>query len=186
MRKISMFNQVSVDGYFVDATGDMSWARRDDPEWMDFAAQNASGDAELVFGRITCEMMAGFWPTPQAMQMLPAVARKMNESPKIVFSRTLESASWNNTRVIKGDIVAQMRELKKKTGPGMTILGSGTIVSQFAQAGLIDDYQIVTIPIVLGGGRTMFDGVKQKLRLKLTNSRIFKNGNVLLCYEAAT
>ncbi len=186
MRKLIVFNQVSLDGYFVDAAGDMSWAHKDDPEWNAFASENASGGGELVFGRITYEMMASFWPTPTAMQMMPAVAKGMNESPKIVFSTTLDSASWNNTRLIKGDIVAKMRELKKETGRGMAILGSGRIVSQFAQAGLIDLYQVVMNPIVLGGGRTMFEGVLDKLHLKLTSSRTFKNGNVLLCYEPAT
>jgi dihydrofolate reductase len=137
----------------------------------------------LVFGRITYEMMASFWPTPQAMQMMPAVAEGMNKSPKIVFSRTLDEASWKNTRLIKGDISAQMRALKEETGAGMAILGSGSIVSQLAQAGLIDEYQFVTNPIVLGGGRTMFEGVKEKLHLKLINARTFQNGNVLLRYE---
>jgi dihydrofolate reductase len=183
MRKLIVFNQVSLDGYFVDAGGDMSWAHKDDPEWNAFASENAGGGGELVFGRITYEMMASFWPTPQAMQMMPAVAEGMNRSPKIVFSRTLDEASWNNTRLIKGDMAARMRELKEEAGPGMAILGSGSIVSQLAQAELIDEYQIVTNPIVLGGGRTMFEGVKEKLRLKLINSRTFSNGNVLLCYE---
>jgi dihydrofolate reductase len=183
MRKLIVFNQVSLDGYFVDAGGDMSWAHKDDPEWNAFASENASGGGELVFGRITYEMMASFWPTPQAMQMMPAVAEGMNKSPKIVFSRTLDEAPWNNTRLIKGDIAARMRKLKEEAGPGMAILGSGSIVSQLAQAGLIDEYQFVTNPIVLGGGRTMFEGVKEKLHLKLIDSRTFKNGNVLLRYE---
>jgi dihydrofolate reductase len=185
MRKLIVFNQVSVDGYFVDAAGDMSWAHKNDPEWNAFASENAGGGGELVFGRVTYEMMASFWPTPQAMQMMPAVAKGMNQSPKIVFSRTLDRASWNNTRLIKGDIVAQMRELKRENGPGMVILGSGSIVSQLAQTGLIDEYQIVTNPIVLGSGKTMFEAVRQKLQLKLANSRTFKNGNVLLHYESA-
>jgi dihydrofolate reductase len=101
-----------------------------------------------------------------------------------VFSRTLDEASWNNTRLIKGDIAARMRELKEETGPGMAILGSGSIVSQLAQAGLIDEYQFVINPIVLGAGRTMFEGVKEKLHLKRIDSRTFQNGNVLLRYES--
>jgi dihydrofolate reductase len=183
MRKLIVFNQVSLDGYFVDASGDMSWAHRNDPEWNAFASENASGGGELVFGRITYEMMAGFWPTPQALQMMPAVAEGMNTSPKIVFSTTLDAASWNNTRLIKGDIASQMRKLKAEAGPGMAILGSGSIVSQLAQAGLIDEYQLVINPIVLGAGRTMFEGVKEKLSLKLINTRTFGNGNVVLRYE---
>jgi dihydrofolate reductase len=115
--------------------------------------------------------------------MMPAVAEGMNRMPKVVFSRTLSEASWNNTNLVKGDLATEMRKLKQEPGPDMVILGSGSIVSQLAQEGLIDEYQIVVNPIALGAGRTMFDGIKEKLRLKLTKSRAFNNGNVLLCYE---
>ena len=102
---------------------------------------------------------------------------------KVVFSRTLKQASWNNTKLVKGDLAVEMRKMKKETGPDMVILGSGSLISQLTQEGLIDEYQIVMNPIVLGSGRTMFDGVKEKLRLKLTKSRTFGNGNVFLSYE---
>src|SRR5881275_1885693 len=105
MRKLLVFNNVSLDGYFKDQNGDMSWAHNQDPEWQSFASENASGGAggELLFGRVTYEMMLRFWPTPQAQQSLPVVAERMNNSPKIVFSKTLEHANWNNTRLVKAD-----------------------------------------------------------------------------------
>ena len=113
----------------------------------------------------------------------PIVAERMNNREKIVFSRTLEKAAWNNTKLVKGDLAAEVRKMKNEAGQGMAILGSGSIVSQLAQAGLIDEYQIVVNPVVLGTGRTMFEGVKEKLKLKLASSRVFGNGNVLLSYE---
>jgi len=185
MRKLAVFNHVSLDGYFVDANGDMSWARahQQDPEWNAFVAENASGSGALVFGRITYEMMARFWPTPMAIEMMPAVAAGMNTMPKYVFSRTLHEASWSNTTLVKADLVTAVRALKLESGPGMVILGSGSVVAQLAPAGLIDEYQVVVNPIVLGRGRTMFDGVAEKLPLQLTRTRAFGNGNVLLCYE---
>jgi len=183
MRSLIAFEQVSLDGFFVDAKGDMSWAHKQDPEWNAFAASNASGDGALLFGRLTYQMMASFWPTPAAMERMPAVAEGMNNLPKVVFSRTLEKASWKNTKVVKGDIVAEVRKMKKESGPGMAILGSGSIVSQLAQAGLIDEFQIVVNPIVLAKGRTLFEGVKEKLALKLIKTRAFGNGNVVLYYE---
>lgn len=114
---------------------------------------------------------------------MPIVAERMNSMPKVVFSRTLDKASWNNTKLVKGDMAAEVRKMKKEPGEGMAILGSGSIVSQLAPEGLIDEYQVVVNPIVLGKGRTMFDGVKEKLNLKLTKTRTFGNGNVVLCYE---
>lgn len=186
MRKLIVFNHVSLDGYFVDRNGDMSWAKADhqDAEWDAFVAGNASGGGVLVFGRVTYEMMASFWPTPFAIESMPAVAKGMNSMEKVVFSRTLKQATWNNTKLVQGDPAAEMRKMKKETGPDMVILGSGSIVAQLAPESLIDEYQIVVNPLVLGKGRTMFDGVKEKLRLKLANTRAFGNGNVLLCYEA--
>lgn len=183
MQRVIAFEQVSLDGFFVDARGDMSWAHKQDPEWNEFAASNASGGGTLLFGRVTYEMMARFWPTPAAMQSAPVVARAMNQMPKVVFSRTLTKVSWENTTLVKGDLAAEVRKLKGQPGPGLAILGSGSLVSQLTQAGLIDELQIVVNPIVLGKGRTLFEGVEQTHALRLVKTRAFGNGNVVLCYE---
>jgi dihydrofolate reductase len=107
----------------------------------------------------------------------------MNNLPKVVFSRTMERATWNNTRLVKENMVAEVHRMKKESGPGMAIMGSGTIVSQLASEGLIDEYQFVAVPVVLGSGRTLFEGVKNMLHLRLTKSRVFKSGYALHCYE---
>ena len=185
MQRLIVFNHVSVDGCFTDAKGDMSFAHNvtPDAEWDAFVENNASGGGVLLFGRITYELMAGFWPTPFAAEKMPFIAERMNNLPKVVFSRTLSAASWSNTRLVKGDLTGEIRRMKGEPGEGMAILGSGSIVSQLVQHGLIDEYQIVVNPVALGEGRTMFDGLKAKLPLKLTKTRTFRNGNVLLCYE---
>lgn len=182
MSKLMAFEHVSLDGYFVDGRGDMSWAHKNDQEWNDFAEKNASGGGVLVFGRVTYEMMARYWPTPMAAEQNPVVADAMNKHPKIVFSRTLDEVAWENTKLIKGDLVEEVRKLKAISDLDLAILGSGTIVSQLAQAGLIDEYQIIVNPIILGSGRTLFEGVDHKLPLSLTSSRVFENGNALLHY----
>jgi dihydrofolate reductase len=185
VRKLIVFNNVSLDGYFVDRNGDMRWAHRakQDAEWNAFVAGNASGGGVLLFGRITYELMAGYWPTPLALKNDPIVAEGMNNLQKVVFSRTLDKVSWKNTKLVKGDLVAEVRKMKAQPGEGMAILGSGSVVSQLAPEGLIDEYQIALNPIVLGKGRTMFEGIKEKLALKLTKTRAFGNGNVMLWYE---
>lgn len=185
MRRLIVFNNVSLDGYFVDGNGDMRWAHRAEPdaEWNAFVAGNASGGGVLLFGRVTYELMASYWPTPLALKNDLKVAEGMNNLQKVVFSRTLDKVSWKNTKLVKGDLVAEVRKMKAEPGEGMAILGSGSIVSQLAQAGLIDEYQMALIPVVLGKGRTMFDGVKEKLPLKLKKTRAFANGTVVLCYE---
>lgn len=183
MRKVHTFTSVSLDGFFTDVNGDMSWAHRRDEEWNAFASGNASGDGELLFGRKTYDMMASFWPTPQAAQMLPEVAAGMNRTRKYVVSRTLAKADWENTTLLKGDLVGEIQKLKAGAGPDIVVLGSGSIVSQLTQARLVDGYQIVVIPVVLGQGRTLFETVRDRLDLKLTKSKSFTNGNVVLWYE---
>jgi len=182
MRKLLVFNQVSLDGYIADAHGDMSWAHKLDAEWNAYAAENASGGGVLLLGRVTYDLMASYWPTPAALKNAPAVAEGMNRMPKVVFSRTLDNASWQNTTLVQGDIAAAVRNMKNARGPGMVILGSGSIVSQLAQADLIDEYQLLAIPIVLGEGRTMFEGSKKTLNLALAKTRTFRNGRVFSVY----
>jgi dihydrofolate reductase len=181
-RTLTAFGHVSLDGYFVDGKGDMSWAHKRDAEWNAFVTESAGSDSELVFGRTTYQMMAGYWPTAQASQASPRVAERMNQTRKVVFSRTLDTAAWNNTKLVKDDITASMRRMKNEPGKPMVILGSGSIVSQMAQEGLIDEFQIVLNPLAVGNGRTYFDGIKGRLNLTLAKTRAFSNGNMLLCY----
>ncbi len=187
MRQLIVFNNISLDGYFTDAGNDMSFAKPDveDAEYSAFVGQNVSGDGILVFGRITYQMMANFWPTPMAEQMMPEVAKGMNARQKIVFSRTLREAPWSNTTLVSDDAVEYIRGLKEQPGPNLAVLGSGQIVSQLAQAELVDEYQFVIVPVVLGKGRTLFETVTGPLTLRLTSTRSFQNGNVLTTYEGA-
>lgn len=182
MRKLGVFNLVTLDGYFAGPGGDISW-HNPGAEFQELANAASTSGNTLLFGRVTYELMARYWPTPEAIRDDPVVARGMNGSEKVVFSRTLTSADWQNTRLVKDDMPAEVRRLKEGSGKGLTILGSGSLVSQLAQAGLIDEFQILLTPVVLGRGKTMFEGVKDRFPLKLMSSRTFKNGTVLLNYE---
>ena len=185
MRKLTVFNNVSIDGYFVDLRGDMNWAHKQDPEWRAWVNENASGGGVLMFGRATYDLMTMYWPTPMAEKNDPIVARRMNAASKIVVSRSLEKATWNNTTLVKGDLPAVVRMLKQEPGDDICILGSGSVVAQLAPEKLIDLYQLVVSPIVLGKGRTLFEGVEDRLNMKLTSTRTFGNGSALLRYEPA-
>src|SRR5215207_4045507 len=117
MRRLVVFNNVTLDGYFAAADGDIGWAHgAPDPEFDAFVADNASGGGQLVLGRKTYELMAGYWPTPLASRNAPVVAERMNQMPKVVFSRTMDPASWSNTKVVKGDLAAAVRRMKNESG----------------------------------------------------------------------
>jgi dihydrofolate reductase len=116
---------------------------------------------------------------------MPKIAETMNRRPKLVFSRTLKSPDWNNTRVVAADPVEEVRRLKAQGQDDMIIMGSGSIVAQLTEAGLIDQYEIVVVPVIVGEGRTLFEHVMHPPKLNLTESRAFANGNVFLRYETA-
>jgi len=185
MRKLIVFNHVSLDGYFVGPNGDSGWAHKnnEDPEFEKWQKENAGGDAQFLFGRITYELMASYWPTPQAKQQNPEIAYAMNKMPKLVFSKTLDKVTWNNTKLLKGGLVEEIKKRKTESGPDILIFGSGTIISQLAQKKLIDLYMIILNPVVLGKGRTMFEGIMEMQDLNLTKTKPFKNGKVLLTFE---
>jgi dihydrofolate reductase len=185
MGRLVVFEQISLDGYFKDQNDDMSWAKQGAPdeELMSFTERNAQQGGILVFGRLTYDLMASFWPTAQAKAAMPVVAAGMNERTKVVFSRTMKEAAWNNTRVINGDLLSEIKKLKEESGPGVAILGSGSLVAQLAPHRVIDEYQVIVNPIALGAGKTMFDGIKEQLHLRLVKSKVFKNGKVFLSYE---
>ena len=183
MRKLTVFNHISLDGYFTDKDSSLNWVHMaNDPEFDQFVQGNAQSGGELIFGRKTFQMMASYWPTPMAHEQNPIVAEHMNALQKVVFSRTLDSVSWQNTRLVKGNLADEILNLKKSSGKDLVIMGSGSLVSQLSQAHLIDEYQLVVNPVVLGSGRTLFEGMMEKLLLKLMDTRIFNNGKMVLTY----
>lgn len=184
MRKITVFNFLTLNGFYKGENEDISWHRHGGEE-ADFAGDSANRREPnaLLFGRVTYEMMARFWPTEAGHQANPRVAEGMNRSPKFVFSRSLQSVDWKGTTLLKGDIVKETISLKESPGPDITILGSGSIVSQLVAHGLIDGFTFMIDPVVLGTGTSIFAGIPQKVDLNLTNSRIFDSGVVLLGYE---
>jgi dihydrofolate reductase len=182
MRKLNAFNFVTLNGYLAGPMGDISWHRHG-PEENEYASEALNSETVLLFGRVTYEMMANYWPTPIAIENDPTVANGMNRADKIVFSRTLKKAKWNNTRLVKDNIENEALQMKLTPGKDMTLLGSGSILTQFTEQGLIDEYQIMIDPVALGDGTTLFKNMKHTLNLKLTATRTFKSGVVLLSYE---
>jgi dihydrofolate reductase len=184
MRKVFVFNLVTLDGYFEGPKREIDW-HNVDAEFNEYAIDMLNSVDTLIFGRVTYELMTNYWPTPAAKKDDPIVAEKMNTLPKIVFSRTLEKVEWNNTRLVKDNIEEEIQKMKRQPGKDMALLGSGSILTELAPLGLIDEYRIMVNPVVLGSGNPMFKGIKDRLNLRLLKIRTFKSGNVLLYYEAA-
>jgi len=183
MGSLTTFTFITLNGFYKGIDEDISWHRHGEEESR-YSAESMQSESILLFGRTTYEMMNSFWSTPTAMQQFPEVAKGMNKAEKIVFSRSMGKADWNNTRLIKGNMIEEVKKLKK-SGKDMTLLGSGTVLRQLAEHNLVDEYKIMIDPVALGEGHSIFQGLGVPLSLQLTHSKVFNSGTVLLFYKPA-
>jgi dihydrofolate reductase len=189
MRSLTAFTIISLDGFFAGPNGEIDWFKTNDDEDNAFAREHASPSSTLLFGRTTYDLMKRFWPTPFAIQSDPVIAGVMNNAQKIVFSKTLapekDGPVWKNVRIVRELIPETVHQLKEETGGDIAILGSGSIVRQLANFGLIDEYGLLVNPVVLGTGKYLFRDVK-RMNLKLLETRAFGSGKVFLKYRPAS
>ena len=194
MRTLNYIMHVSLDGYYADANNDMRWVHMDDfiGDWVDKVIETCD---TALYGRVTYEMMAAFWPTAEELPFAKTSrhigqhARWVNPAKKIVVTQSLHEATWHNTQIIKGDVVNAIRALKAEPGkaePGNSIvmLGSATLAQLLMSHNLIDDYWLTITPLTLGAGQSLF---RQPLKLKLidTDTRLFPNGSIGVHYQPA-
>ena len=182
MRRLLFFMMTTANGLYERRRWDVGWHNTDD-EFEAFAAEQLNSVDTLLFGRVTYEGMASFWPTPEAEATDPVVAKQMNSLSKLVFSTSLESADWSNTRLIKEDPAAAVAKLKQEGGGDAIVLASSDLALTLAAHDLIDEYRLMVNPLFLGAGKPVLQGLKQDLELQLLTVRTFANGNVLLTYR---
>lgn len=181
MAKLIMWNLVTLDGFLEGPGRDISWHNDvwgEELERLSIEQGNSAG--ALLFGRITYELMANYWPSASG-----EVADFMNALPKYVFSRTLKQSDWNNTRMFGADAAATIERLKRETAKDIFIFGSADLAAGLTAHGLIDEYRIGVAPFLLGGGTPLFKTSEQKTRLKLLDAKPLANGVVILRYAAA-
>jgi dihydrofolate reductase len=185
MRKIIVANHVTIDGFFAGPNGELDWFVRDD-QLAHYAAEQLKAKDALLLGRVTYQLFASYWPTPSAYKDNPILAPMLNDITKIVFSRKLDRAEWNNSRLVKENMAEEISKLKQQPGKDMVILGSGSIVSALTRLGLIDEYEFMVNPVILGRGRSQFEGLDGRLKMKLMKAEVLSSGIVILGYEPIT
>lgn len=178
------FMVVTLDGYYEGPNGEFDWPNVDD-EFIEFSISQLDDIDTLVFGRATYEVMAGYWPTPAGLEDIPAIAERMNTIEKVVFSRTLEEADWQNTTLVKGDAAKSISELKQKSGKYLAIFGSPDLTASLLGQRLVDELRVMVHPILLGAGKSLFRTLEARVPLELRQTTTFSSGNVLLTYRPA-
>lgn len=186
MRKITLFNRISLDGFYASPDGGIDWFVQDSGLDKYVMGSGSPGPGAVLLGRITYQMFESVWPHVARDPNAPAEAKQMADSlnriTKVVFSNTLKELTWENSMLLQGDAAEQVSKMKQENGSDMIIFGSGSIVQPLASAGLIDEYLLIVTPVILGAGKSMFEDVK-KTGLKLVEEKAFSTGNVLLTYQ---
>ena len=195
MRRIVIFDRVSADGYFTSTDGNLDWAVPDD-EADKAGAAAIPGFDTILFGRRTYEMFESFWPhaldesptspdphsAGRRSPAIRAMAVWLNDATKLVFSRSLKEVKWKSSRLVHELDPREIDAMKRQPGKDMIIFGSGSIVSQLTQHGLIDEYQFVVNPILLGSGRPLISGASSRVTLDLQEAKKYSSGNIMLRY----
>jgi dihydrofolate reductase len=187
---------VTLDGYMVGPDEDISWvAEGFDPQMQEDIAVAMSRDVGVfVFGRVTFEIFAEYWPNaipyddgddlrPSEGKEDPRIIRALNESLKLVFSKTLEKPEWKNTRVVDEGLEDEIRELKQQPGKPINVQGSASIVQALERADLIDEYRLYVHPVLLGAGKPLFATGINRQDFELSDIKQYANGVVSMTYK---
>lgn len=182
MSTVFVFMNVSLDGYIEGLGHDISWAHGDSEP---FAREQGRAVEAILFGRRTFELMRQFWPSEQARQVAPETAAFMNAKPKYVASHSAFEPGWDNVTVFHADAVAQIRDLKEHAAGRIAIFGSNTLCASLVDAQLIDEFQLMVNPVLLGAGTSLVAGIRDHAALRLVSANTQASGAVLLTYAKA-
>jgi dihydrofolate reductase len=183
MRKIYLFMNITIDGYFEGEGHDISFFKGDDIDNSFFKEQSGESST-ILLGHRTYDLMKSYWPTDEAKKADPEIAKFMNEMPKIAAARKPFEPGWNNVTVISGDIPAEVKKFKEQSGNSIVILGSNNLCVSLMKEKLVDEFHLMVNPLVLGSGTSLFNGLNSQESLKLMKIREFKSGNILLTYKS--
>ena len=195
MRRIVVFDRVSADGFYAAPNGSLDWAVPE-PTLDAEAAQGQTTAGAMLLGRRTFDMFESFWPNvlgdgptapdPHAAGRrnpeMHAMAVWINASEKIVFSRTRQSVTWTNSRLVHEFDPREVAALKEQPGRNIMVFGSGSIASLLTEHDLVDEYQLIVNPVLLGGGQTLLRGLSAPRKVQLIESTTYPSGNVKLRY----
>jgi dihydrofolate reductase len=188
MRKVILFMHVSLDGFIAGPNGELDWTVTDDEMNDDLLPDLPRTVDTALLGRVAYQDLANYWPSaatnPSSSKGEIAFAHWIDKAPKIVFSKTLEKVEWQNSRIVKGNIAEEIATLKQQEGQDLVLFGGVGIAQTFMQHGFIDEYRLVVHPVLLGSGKSLFQDIKNRIHLKLVNTKAFRSGAILLHYQS--
>jgi len=193
MRKVILFMHLSLDGFIARPNGELDWATRDDETMGKYLISDLLSTVDtMLLGRVLYQGFVSYWPAAAANPSTPKdlidLAHWIVNSPKIVFSKTLEKVEWKNSRLVKvkdnHDIAEEVAKLKQQPGGDMVVFGGARLAQTFTELGLIDEYRLKLEPVVLGSGKPLFKNIKDRINLKLLKAKTFNSEVVGPYYQS--
>lgn len=186
MKKLVVTYWISLDGFIADRNGGMDWLRGDD-EMSAYEIGVVSDADTLLLGEKTYQDFSGYWPhvpdNPKAMEWEKTYARKLNGLDKVVVSRTLQKGDWGDPEILRELTPNEIQRLKDRGGQNILTYGSASVVQRLANFGLIDEFHLLVHPVILGGGRALFENIEKRIDLDRAKVEPFKSGVLLLVYR---
>jgi dihydrofolate reductase len=188
MRKVILFMHVSLDGFVCGPRDEMDWTTMEDDSIGEFLIPDLQKTVDtMLVGRVLYQGFEQFWPTvpenPKSRPALVEFAHWMANTPKVVFSNTLREVKWINSRLAKANPVTTVLQMKKEPGGDMVIFGGASLASHFVKNNLVDEFRIKLEPVVLGRGKSLYQEIPERRKLKLIRSKVFGSGVAGLYYE---
>lgn len=189
MRKIILSMSISLDGFVSGPNGELDWVVFDKELDNEVLPESTSRADTVILGRSLYQGFSGYWPTapetnPNLSEGEIGFSHWVQNARKIVFSTTMEKVDWNNSRLVKENFAAETAKLKQQPGKDILTFGGVGTASSLIRWGLVDEYNLVINPVILGSGRPLFSGMEEQIKLKLIKSRPYKSGIVLLTYQS--
>jgi dihydrofolate reductase len=188
MRKVILFMHISLDGFVGRPNGEMDWVTMNDDEMGQYLSNELLSTVDtMLLGRTLYQGFASYWPAVAANASMPkeliSFANWIENTPKVIFSRTLQTVDWINSRLAQDKITEEISQLKQQPGKDMVIFGGASLAKTFASLGLIDEYRFKIEPIALGRGKALFEELQDKIKLKLIKSKTFSSGVIGAYYQ---
>jgi dihydrofolate reductase len=186
MRKLKLQVQMTVDGFVAGPNGELDWMnRQNDDKLLEFINALTDSSDTILLGRKMTDGFVRYWENvvnnqPESPEF--SFAKKMLDTPKVVFTKTLDRSTWNNTVLAKGNLAEEIANLKNQSGKDIVVYGGAGFVSSLIREGLIDEYHLFINPTAIGSGLTIFSGLTDKLKFEVANCKAYDCGEIVVTY----
>jgi dihydrofolate reductase len=184
MRKVKLSIQMTINGYVAGPNGENDWMTwNPDDEFLQFINSHFDSSDTMLLGRKLADGFIKHWENAVDQNPAHPFAKKIVDMPKVVFTKTLDESTWNNTTLAKGNLAEEIAALKKQNGKDIAVVGGASFVSSLIKEGLINEYHLIVNPAAIGSGMTIFNSLDGIQKFSPIGSKLYSGGKIVLSYK---